>query len=144
MGNAIWPLALIVLSNLCYQSCSKSASPAVSPFAALVFVYLIAAAGSFVFYLVFDGRGLTGLWQSIPQMNWANFLMGLAIVGLEGGFLYLYKTGWSVSVGPIITYTCVALGLLAVGALFYHEHITLRQILGTLVCLGGIALVAVK
>ena len=81
---------------------------------------------------------------NLRHLNWANYLLGLAIIGLEGGFLYLYRTGWNVSVGPICSYCGVAIGLLIVGALLFHEQITLRQLVGTLLCLGGIALISWK
>lgn len=142
MGHALWPLLLIIGSNLVYQSCSKSSAPGANPWAALTIVYIIATLASFSVFLL-TGRGASFV-ENVKAMNLANYLMGVAIIGLEGGFLYLYRTGWSISVGPIMTYTGVALGLLLVGMFFYGEHITLRQVLGTLLCLGGIALVSLK
>ena len=143
MGTSWWPLFLIIGSNLVYQSSSRCASKDAQPFAALAVVYTIAAIGSLIFFGI-TGRSSGSLMTNIRALNWANYLLGLAIIGLEGGFLYLYRSGWSVSVGPICTYCGVAIGLLVLGALCFHEHITLRQILGTLLCLGGIALISWK
>lgn len=143
MGHALWPLFLIVGSNLVYQSTARSSSREANAFAILTVVYLVATLASFALYLV-SGRSLGSLLGEVRAMNWANYLMGLAIIGLEGGFICLYRAGWSVSVGPVCTYTGVAIGLIAVGAFFYHEQITLRQVLGIVLCLGGIALVTLK
>ena len=143
MGTSWWPLFLIIGSNLVYQSSSRCASKDAQPFAALAVVYTIAAIGSLLFFAI-TGRGSGSLLTNIRALNWANYLLGLAIIGLEGGFLYLYRNGWSVSVGPICSYCGVAIGLLILGALCFHEHITLKQVFGTLLCLGGIALISIK
>ena len=143
MGHSYWPLCLLIASNLLYQSCAKCSSRTAHPFVILTIVYLIAAAGSLALFLLL-GRDADSLAHQLRELNWANYLLGLAIIGLEGGFLYLYRTGWNVSVGPICSYTGVALGLLVLGALSFGEHITLHQVAGTLLALGGIALISWK
>lgn len=143
MGTALWPLFLIIGSNLVYQTCSRSSSRSANAFAILTVVYLIATLASYAMFLC-TGKETGSFIGNLKAMNWANYLMGLAIIGLEGGFIYLYRLGWSVSVGPICTYTGVAIGLMVIGALAYGEHITLRQILGVVLCLGGIALMSIK
>ena len=139
MGNAIWPLFLIVGSNLVYHLASRGAAKDVNPFAALVVAYAIAAAVSLALFFA-TGRGAAPGAQ-LRAMNWANYALGLAIIGLEGGFLCLYRAGWNASVGPIVTYSAVAVLLLLVGALFLGEHVGWRQIAGVALCLAGITLV---
>lgn len=139
MGNAIWPLFLIVGSNIAYHLSSRGAAKGVNPFAALVAAYSIAAVASLaLFFATAKGASLAG---QARELNWANYLLGFAIVGLEGGFLCLYRHGWNASVGPVVTYAAVAVLLLVIGALFLGEHVGWRQILGVALCLGGIALV---
>ena len=139
MGNAIWPLFLIVGSNIAYQLSSRGAAKGVNPFAALVAAYAIAAVASLaLFFATAKGASLAGQARGL---NWANYLLGFAIIGLEGGFLCLYRHGWNASVGPVVTYAAVAVLLLLIGALFLGEHVGWRQILGVVLCLAGIALV---
>ena len=142
MGTSYWPLFLIIGSNVCYHLSSRFASRTANPFAALVVAYLVGAAGALGLYLATERSGLHSLGTQVRELNWANYLLGLAIIGLEGGFLYLYRCGWSVSVGPILSYTGLAVALLLVGALLFHEHVGWRQIAGTALCLAGIALVS--
>lgn len=143
MGHSFWPLFLLIGSNLMYHTCAKSSSDKAHAFAILTIVYTVSALISLSIFLA-TGRSSGSLLDNIRNLNLANYLMGVAIIGLEGGFIYLYRAGWNISVGPIMSYTGVALGLLAVGAIFYGEHITLRQVLGTLLCLGGIAMISFK
>ena len=139
MGNAVWPLFLIIGSNIAYQLSSRGAAKGVNPFAALVTAYSIATVASLALFFI-TGKG-TSLAAQVRELNGANYLLGLAIIGLEGGFLCLYRHGWNASVGPVVTYAAVAVLLLLIGALFLGEHVGWRQILGVLLCLGGIALV---
>ncbi len=139
MGNAIWPLFLIVGSNIVYQLSSRGAAKGVNPFAALVVAYAIATVASLaLFFATAKGSAFAA---QVRELNWANYALGLSIIGLEGGFLCLYRAGWSASVGPIVTYSAVAVLLLLIGALFLGEHIGWKQIAGVALCLAGIALV---
>lgn len=141
MGTSTWPLFLIIASNVCYHLSSRCASRTANPFAALVAAYLVGAAGALVLYFATERTGFHSLAVQARELNWANFALGFAIIGLEGGFLWLYRCGWSVSVGPILSYTGLAVALLLLGALLFHEHVGWRQIAGTALCLAGIALV---
>ena len=139
MGNAIWPLFLIVGSNIVYQLSARGAAKGVNPFAALVVAYAIATVASLGLFLA-TAKG-SALAAQVRELNWANYALGLSIIGLEGGFLCLYRAGWSASVGPIVTYSAVAMLLLLIGALFLGEHVGWRQVVGVVLCLAGIALV---
>ena len=140
MGSQFWPLYLVVLSNVLYHLCARCASPSANPFAALTVTYAIAALASFATYCLVD-HDAVGFIGNVKSLNWANYVLGCAIIGLEGGYLYMYRLGWSLSVGPIVTYVFLAIALLVIGALFFHEHVGWRQIVGTILCLGGIVLI---
>ena len=99
MGDAVWPLFLIVGSNLFYHLSSRGAAKDVNPFAALVVAYAIAGTVSLALFFA-TARGAS-LAAQARALNWANYVLGLAIIGLEGGFICLYRHGWSASVGPV-------------------------------------------
>ena len=61
------------------------------------------------------------LLQEYGRLNWASFLLGLVIVGLEAGWIYAYKAGWPVSTAFIVQSAILAGFLLLVGYLLYHE-----------------------
>lgn len=143
MGNSIWPLVLLVSSNLVYQSCAKCSSREAHPFAILTIVYAISTLASLILYLLcYKSAG--SFMSNLRALNWANYVLGLAIIGLEGGFIWLYRAGWSASVGPICSYALLSIALLFVGYFAFGEHITLRHVLGTFLCIAGIALIVFK
>ena len=101
--------------------------------------YSVSCLASLILFLL-TSRGESFASQ-FRSLNAANYILGLAVVGLEGGFLCLYRHGWSASVGPIVTYSAVAVLLLVAGGFFLGENIGWRQIVGVALCLAGIALV---
>ena len=58
-------------------------------------------------------------------------------MGLEAGYIYLYKAGWEISVGSLIASVLLAIALIAVGVLVYKEPISLRKA-GVILCLVGL------
>ena len=63
---------------------------------------------------------------------------GVALVGLEAGFIYAYKAGWPVSTASIVQSAFLSLALLVVGALLYQEVVTTGKVLGAVICLVGL------
>ena len=52
--------------------------------------------------------------------------------------IYAYKNGWSVSTVSVVQSAFLAVALLAVGALVYHESINISKITGVVFCLIGL------
>ena len=99
MFDSIWPIALVVLSNTFYQICAKEVPEKMDPFASLTVTYLVGAAVSFaLFGLLNRGGSIVAEYQ---KLNWAPFVLGLVLVGLETGFIYAYRAGWTVSTAAI-------------------------------------------
>ena len=138
----IWPIALVVLSNIVYQICSKSVPAAANPFAALTVTYLVGAAFSTVMMLV--TKGGERLASTFTQLNWAPFVLGIAIVGLEVGFMYAYKAGWQVSTASIVQSAFLSVALIFVGFLLYREALTWNKLLGIAICLVGLVFINLK
>ncbi len=142
MFNYVWPLALVVLSNVFYNICAKSVPGGMNPLASLTVTYVVGAVISLVLYFVLNkGGNLIGEYK---QLNWAPFVLGIAIVGLEVGYIYAYKAGWPVSEAQIVQAAVLAIILILVGKRLYAEAITWNKITGIAVCLGGLVLINLK
>lgn len=136
MPELYWPIALIVLSNIFYHVCSKSVPGDVNPLASLTVTYGVGAAASAVLYFALNRGG--DLLREYRRLNWSSYVLGLAIVGLEAGFLYLYKAGWDIGTGQLICSSLLAAALLLIGALFYGDALTATKVAGVLICLVGL------
>ena len=102
MASYVWPIALVIFSNLLYHI----------PQANLV--------------------------KECGKVNWASIVLGVAIVGLEGGWLYAYKAGWQVNTGFLVQSAFVSVLLLFVGYFLYHEALSWNKLVGVVICLLGL------
>lgn len=142
MLEYIWPLGLVVLSNVFYQICAKSVPEKMNPLASLTITYAVGAVASLVLYYALSSGG--NLLQEYRKTNWAPFLLGVVIVGLEVGYIYAFKAGWPVSIAQIVQSAALAVILIFVGYLLYQEAITWNKLLGILICLAGLGLINLK
>ncbi len=132
-----WPLILVVASNTVYHICAKSLPESVDPLASLTVTYLIGSIFSGILYFV-TNRGGANLLHEYSQMNWAPYLLGLAVVGLEAGSMHAYKAGWPVSAFQVSSAAAIATILVFIGYLVYHEAITVNKLMGLALCLTGL------
>ena len=137
--SMIWPIALIVLSNVFYNVCSKETPAAINPLASLTVTYLIGAVFSAVMYFALNRGG--SLLAEYRNLNWSSFVLGLAVVGLEVGSIYMYKAGWNISSGQLVYSSILAVCLILIGTIAYHETISTTKIFGILVCMFGLFLI---
>ena len=142
MFHYLWPIALVVLSNVVYQICAKSVPEKMDPFAVLTVTYLVGAAASAVMYVVLHRD--VHLFREYAKLNWAPFVLGIVIVGLEVGWIYAYKAGWPVSTGFIVQSAFLAAVLLVIGFVLYTEPITRNKLIGIALCLAGLVVLNLK
>ena len=142
MVSFIWPIALVVLSNTAYQICAKSVPEKMNPFASLTVTYLVGALASAILYFALGTGG--NLIKEYGKLNWAPFVLGIVIVGLEVGWIYAYQAGWQVSTGFIVQSAFLAAALLLVGYFLYHEALTWNKLVGVAICLIGLVFINYK
>ena len=136
MFSYVWPIGLAVAANLIYHICTKSVPEEMNPFASLIVTYLVGAVTAAVMYFLCTKNG--NLLREYSHLNWSSIVLGIAIVGLEVGFIYTYKAGWQVSTAAVVQSAFLAIALLAVGYLFYKEALTPSKIAGMAICLVGL------
>ena len=74
-------------------------------------------------------------------MNWTTFVLGLAIVGLEAGSIYMYKAGWNINTGYIVKAMILSIALIIVGYFLYKESFSVTKAAGIVMCLFGLFLI---
>ena len=81
---------------------------------------------------------------SVKKLNWTPFAFGFVLVGLEVGWIYVYKAGWQVSTATIAQSSFLAVILIFVGYILYHEPLTWNKIVGVMICLIGLIFINLK
>ena len=135
----LWPVLVVVGANTIYNISTKSTPANVNAFASLAMTYVMAALSSVVlFFLTSDSKNLLA---ELAKTNWTAYALGIAIIGLEFGYICIYRAGWKIGVASLVANISLACVLLVVGYFFYKEVITLKQFLGMGVCALGLMLI---
>ena len=137
--NLYVPIFIVVLSNTLYHICAKSTPDGINTFASLSISYTVGAVAYVLMY--FHTQKNSDLIAEYRHLNWSSFALGLSVVGLEAGFILMYKAGWNISTAQIVQSVILAVVLIFVGCLLYKEIITVQKIVGILICLGGLYLI---
>ncbi len=137
MFSTWWPLLLVVLSSVGYQVGLKEVAGVGDPMISLMVTYLAASVVSFVIYF-FQSLGKGSFLRGVLSVNVSAMGLGLAIVGIEVGTLFMYRAGWAVNVAFVVANSLIVAALMLTGFLLYKEKLTLRQLIGVGISLAGI------
>lgn len=77
----------------------------------------------------------------MQKLNISNFLIGVVIIGVEGGYMLMYQKGWEISKGALIANISIAVILFFLGKIFFNDSISIHKIIGIAFCIMGIFLV---
>jgi multidrug transporter EmrE-like cation transporter len=132
-------LSLAILCTVGYHLVLKVTPAGVSPLLSLMLTYALVTLVLGVILLLapgaFDWR------QEVRQLNWTALALAVVIVGLDLGFLYLYRGGFEVSLGALVTQSAAAMLLLIVGVAVFREKLSAANVAGLVLCLAGLWLV---
>lgn len=134
--NYIVPIVIIIMSNVVYHNTAKNIPKGANSFLSLAITYLVGVVITIVMYCLTSKP--TKILTEIHKLNWTSYVLGLAIVGVEIGYMYMYRAGWYISKGSLIANILLAIVLIIIGILFYKEHIGLYQIIGIVCCMVGL------
>ena len=137
MFSTWWPLLLVVASSVGYQVGLKEVSDIGDPMVSLTVTYLAAAGVSFVIYF-FQSLRKESFLRGVLYVNASAIWLGVAIVGIEMGTLFMYRAGWAVNVAFVVANSLIVAALMLTGFLLYKEKLTLRQLIGVGISLAGI------
>jgi drug/metabolite transporter (DMT)-like permease len=134
----LW-LSLAIVSTVAYHVVMKMTPAGVNPLLSLMVTYgavavllggaLVLAPGDFAWR------------EEVRHLNWTAIALALAIIGLDLGFILLYRSGFEVSLGALVTQTAAAMLLVGIGVLVFREKLSFSHGLGIALCLLGLWLV---
>lgn len=132
-------LGLAILSTVGYHLVLKVTPATTNPFLSLAATYAI---GAMIFATVFAvSPGTVPLRASLQTLNWTAVVLAGVVVLLDLGYLMLYRAGFDVSLGQLVTQSAAALLLVVVGVAYFREKLTLVNVGGILLCVIGLWLI---
>jgi uncharacterized membrane protein len=129
-------LALAIVCTVGYHLVLKLTPAGVNPLLSLLVTYALVTALFGAILLVAPG-GFE--WKhEVRQINWTALALAAVIVGLDLGFLFLYRSGFEVSLGALVTQSAAAMLLLVIGVAVFREKLSAANAAGLVLCLVGL------
>ena len=131
-------ITLAIASSALYHFSAKS-TPANVNFPISLFVtYAVAILITLLIASFFPAKN--GLALELKKLNWASFLLAIAIVGIEFGFLLVYRSGWNLGIAAVLVNVVASLILVPVAIFVFKDKLNWVNIVGILVCLVGLVM----
>src|SRR5882724_198679 len=138
MSSFYLAFGLTVIGMLLYHLSQKAVPKEANPFFVIVIAYTVGILFCLAFAFTYPGK--KSFVETFKASNWAVFTLGAAAALIEMGFLLAYRTGWRISIAAVATNAAAALVLIPIGLLVFKDHLSLKNVVGLVFCLVGLAL----
>jgi drug/metabolite transporter (DMT)-like permease len=135
-------IALAVTSSALYHFVAKSTPADVNFTVSLLVTYAIAFIVTLLTFFFFPIQN--SLASELGKLNWASLGLSAAVVGIEFGYLLMYRAGWNLGIAAVLVNVVASLALLPVAILFLKDKISWVNIVGIFVCLAGLVMLNLK
>ncbi|MEM8500640.1 MAG: hypothetical protein AAF542_21680 [Pseudomonadota bacterium] len=139
MSSQFGSAAIVVISILTYQTFIKAVPEHINPINALLTFYVTALVCTLIAAKLLPA---TQSAISLSEFSWAAATVGVAIVGIELGYLLMYRNGWHLATAPLITMGTASILLLPISLLVFQQPWSTRYLFGIGFCLLGLYLLA--
>ena len=132
-------LALAIGSTVAYHLITKMVPAGAHPIATLMTAYLFGSlmCATVLFFMPAEA----GFRSHFSLVNWTAPALAATILLIDLAFILLYRGGFPVAFGALVTQVAAALALLGIGYLAFKDQVTLSKLIGVALCLAGLWLV---
>ena len=131
-------IILAICSSALYHFVAKSTPANINFTVSLLVTYAVAF---FVVLLTFFFFPIEqGLSAELKKLNWASIGLAIAIVGIEFGFLFVYRSGWNLGIAAVLTNVVASLILVPVAIFIFKDKLNWINVLGIFICLAGLVM----
>ena len=80
----------------------------------------------------------------LKNVNIYSFLLAIPIIGIELGYLLLYRAGGNFSYSSALVSSMITFLLVIIGMVAFKEAMSVKKMIGLVFCIAGIALLNIK
>src|SRR3990172_590771 len=131
-------ITLAICSSALYHFVAKSTPATINFSVSLLVTYAVAF--SVVLLTLFFFPMPNGFGFELKQLNWASIGLAIAIVGIEFGFLLVYRSGWNLGIAAVLVNVVASLILVPVAIFVFKAKLNWVNIVGIVVCLAGLVM----
>jgi multidrug transporter EmrE-like cation transporter len=131
-------ITLAILSSALYHYSARSVPSNINFAVSLVVTYLAALGITLITTFFFPPEH--GWLAEVKKINWASLVLAIGVVGIEFGFLLVYRSGWNLGIASILATVISSLILVPVALLVFKDRLNWVNVAGILVCLAGLVM----
>jgi len=129
-----------ILGAVGYQYFVKKIPVSINPVVSVLGMYVAVLALGLILLPFIPPEG--GILKHIRQLSWIQLAAAVSVMFIELGFLLMYRYGWNLSTGNIVTGIFVNIILVGLGILLLGEKANLINIIGIVLSIIGVTLIS--
>lgn len=130
---------IAIVGAVGYQYFVKRIPESINPIVSVLAMYVAVLALGLVLLPLFPSEG--GFRNQLRQVSWVQVALAASVMMIELGFLLMYRYGWKLSSGNLVTGAIVNLILVGLGVGLLGEHMGPAKAAGIALCILGVALI---
>ena len=130
-------ITLAIASSAFYHFVAKSTPATVNFTVSLLVTYGVAFVATIFTFFFFPTSNVAA---ELKQLNWASVGLALAVMGIEFGYLLMYRAGWNLGIAAVLVTVLASLILVPVAVFVFKDKISWINITGVFVCLAGLVM----
>ena len=133
---------LAIVGGLGYQFFIKRVPSTLNPLVNVVSIYLAVIVLCVALLPLFPLEG--GLRNHLKQLSWLQLALAVSVAMIELGFLLMYRYGWNLSTGNLVTGVFINVALVALGLGLLGEKLNVVNLIGIALSILGVALISYR
>jgi len=133
---------LAIIGAVSYHYFISRIPASLSPVVAVTGIYIAVLVLGVTLLPFFPPEG--GLAKHIRQLSWIIIAVAASVFLLELGFMLMYRHGWTISTGNLITGAVVNTALLGIGVILLGEKASPTNFIGVAICIVGVAMIGYR
>ncbi|MBI2330736.1 MAG: hypothetical protein HYU84_00900 [Chloroflexi bacterium] len=119
-------ITLAIASSAFYHFVAKSTPANVNFTVSLLVTYGVAFTLTLFTFFFFPTKSVMG---ELKLLNWASIGLAVAVMGIEFGYLLMYRAGWNLGIAAVLVTVLASLILMPVAIFVFKDKISWVNIL---------------
>jgi len=125
-----------------YQYFVKRIPETLNPIVSILGMYIVVLVLGSALLPFFSAEG--GIRNQIRQLSWIQIALATSVFMVELGFLLMYRYGWSLGTGNLVTGVFVNVILVGLGVALLGEKMSFTNAIGIVFCILGVVLIGLR
>ncbi|RCK74898.1 MAG: Membrane protein [Anaerolineae bacterium] len=133
---------LAILGGVTYHHFVKRIPATIHPIVSIVGIYVGVLLLSGTLLALFPP--VEGYRFHFRQLSWVQFAVAVSVFLIELGFVLMYRAGWNLSTGNLVTGVFINIILVGLGLFLLREKVSLINAIGIALSIIGVAMISYR